>query len=45
MMEMLRGNPFPERGDGRRKAGLHTMGEKREGVNTYQWGTNSGDNR
>lgn len=25
---MLRGNPIPERGDGRRKAGLHTMGAK-----------------
>jgi hypothetical protein len=28
MMEMLRVNPIPERGDGRRKEGLHTMGRK-----------------
>lgn len=42
---MLRGNPIPERGDGRRKAGLHTMGAKGEGPNSYQWRTNSGDNR
>jgi len=32
MMEMLRGNPIPERGDGRRKAGLHTIGAKGEGA-------------
>jgi hypothetical protein len=32
MMEMQRGNPIPERGDGRRKAGLHTMGAKGEGA-------------
>ena len=45
MMEMLRGNPIPEREDGRRKAGLHTMEKRGEGGNTYQWRTNSGDNR
>jgi len=32
MMEMLRGNPIPERRDGRCKAGLHTMGAKGEGA-------------
>jgi hypothetical protein len=32
MMEMQSGNPIPERGDGRRKAGLHTMGAKGEGA-------------
>lgn len=32
MMKMQRGNPIPKRGDGRRKAGLHTIGAKGEGA-------------
>jgi hypothetical protein len=28
MMEMLRGNPIPERGDARRKEGPHKTGRK-----------------
>jgi hypothetical protein len=36
MMEILRRNPVPERGDGGRKAGLYTMVAKGEEGNTYQ---------
>jgi len=38
MMEMLRGNPIPERGDGRRKAGLPTIGAKGEGAQFLSMG-------